>query len=67
MYQNYVTFLMRVTRFAPLQFFGQSRIKADLSQFLKFFPPLFGFPQKSINIGIHNFFSSVAVMLVCKS
>src|SRR5215471_21824950 len=46
-------FLKRVTRTTPLQFFGQLTVKNDHSQFLKFFLPLFGFPEKSINFGIH--------------
>jgi hypothetical protein len=43
-YQNYVTFLIRVTRFTPLEFLGQSTIKTEHSQFLKFVAPFFGFP-----------------------
>src|SRR5262245_55047857 len=53
MYQNYVTCLILVTRLTPFQFLGQPGIKTDRSQLLEFFTPLFGFPQKSINPGIH--------------
>jgi hypothetical protein len=38
----------------PLQFFGQLTVKADHSQFLHFFPPLFGFLEKPIDLGIHS-------------
>jgi hypothetical protein len=47
LYDNDVAFLERVTRFAPLQFFGQPTVKNDRSQFLEFFPPLFGFSYAS--------------------
>src|SRR5262245_28253110 len=53
MYQNYVIFLKRVTRFTPLQFLGQSTVKTDHSQFLKFAAPLFGFLEKYIVLRIH--------------
>ena len=52
MYQDDVSFLKRVTRATPPQFFGQPTAKNDRSQLLKFFLPLFGFSEKEINLGI---------------
>jgi hypothetical protein len=51
---NDVTFLKRVTRFAPLQFFGQPTDKNDHSQFLKLFLPLLGLNKKEINFRIRS-------------
>src|SRR3974390_1698027 len=52
--ENDVAFLKRVTRFTPPQFFLQPAVENDLSQFLKFFLPLFGFAEKEIDLGIHS-------------
>ena len=54
--QDYVPVVKRVARATPLQFFGQLAIKNDRSQFLELLLPLFGFPQKCINLGIQSLF-----------
>src|SRR5262249_27232938 len=54
MYQDYVLVLKRVTRNAPLQFFGQPTVKNNHSQFLKFFLPLLSSTEKGINLLIHS-------------
>jgi hypothetical protein len=51
-----VGFLKRVTRLAPLQFFGQAAIKQELSQELQLFLPFFGFFQVGIDLRIRSAF-----------
>src|SRR5207244_8400265 len=54
LYYNYVALLKRVTRFTPLQFFGQPTVKTDPSQCLHFCLSLFGFSQLFIVLRILN-------------
>ena len=59
--QNDVAVIKRVTGMHPFEFFGQPKFKDDCSQCRKFFPPLFCFTQKEINLGVR--FIHLAVLV----